>query len=326
VRLTLQVLVTAVSAWLALHGEITLGAIIASAILASRALSPFEAAIATWKTLTDARGAYSRLTESLSHIAAPDAMALPDPQGALAVEQVSYAVPALEKPLIRNISFRANAGEVVAIVGPSGSGKSTLLRLILGIRPLSAGIVRLDGADINQWAKDALGRFIGYLPQDVELFAGSIKDNICRFQEDASPQAIVKAARMANAHELILRLPQGYDTDIGDGGVLLSVGQRQRIGLARALFGEPRLLILDEPDANLDEAGQQALISALDHAKRQGMTTLLVTHRKSLLTHADKLLLLREGQSEAFGPVAAVLTDLNARLKILHPVQEAVSA
>lgn len=325
IRLALQVMVTATAAWLALHGEISLGAIIASAILAGRALSPIEATIASWKSFTDARGAYARLKETLTTMSDRDSMALPDPQGALSVENAIYAVAGRQKPLIRNISFRAMPGEVVAIVGPSGSGKSTLLRLILGVRPLTAGTVRLDEADINQWSKASLGRFIGYLPQDVELFAGSIKDNICRFQE-ASPQSIVRAAQMANAHELILRLPSGYETEIGDGGTLLSAGQRQRIGLARALFGDPRLLVMDEPDSNLDETGQQALLLALSHAKQCGMTTLLVTHRKSLVSQADKLLVLKDGQVEHFGPVAAVLSELNARLKIRPAGQEAVSA
>lgn len=324
-RLALQVLVTALAAWLAIHGEITIGAIIASAILAGRALSPFEAAIASWKSLSDARSAYARLEELFAGVTANESMVLPDPSGALSLEQVSYAIPCVEKPVVRNVSFRLGAGESVAVVGPSGSGKSTLMRLILGVRPLSSGVVRLDGADAHQWSRDALGRFIGYLPQDVELFAGSIRDNIARFQGDAQPESIVEAAQQAGAHELILRLPQGYDTEIGDGGALLSVGQRQRIGLARALYGDPKLLVLDEPDANLDEAGQQALVSALSHAKRRGMTVLLVTHRKSLLAHVDKLLILRDGRVEAFGPVTAVLANLNTRLKARQAATEAAN-
>lgn len=326
VRLSLQVLVTGISAWLAVQGDITIGAIIASAILASRALSPFEAAIASWRSLADARGAYARLRESLSSEARQEAMALPAPVGALSLEQVSFAVPGREAPLIKHVSFRLNAGEVLVIVGPSGSGKSTLARLVLGIKPLASGTVRLDGADIGRWPRDTLGRCLGYLPQDVELFAGSIRDNIARFQDAAAPESIVTAARMANAHDLILRLPQGYDTDVGDGGSLLSAGQRQRIGLARALFGEPRLLVLDEPDANLDEAGQHALVAALGQAKRQGTTTLLITHRKSLLAHADKLLILRDGQAEAFGPVTSVLAAINTRRKPRITVDEAMPA
>ncbi len=309
-RLSLQVLITCMSAYLVIKGMLTVGAIIASSILASRALAPFEATIASWKSFSEARGAYARLKVVLEKAQAEETMPLPAPAGALAVEQAGYAIQGREKPILRNVSFALQPGEMLGIVGASGSGKSTLARLILGVWPLSAGVVRLDSADIHRWPREALGTYIGYLPQDVELFSGSIKDNISRFQAGASPEAVVHAAQMADAHELILRLPQGYDTEIGAGGINLSAGQRQRIGLARALYGEPRLLILDEPDANLDEAGQQALIFALSVAKQKRMTTLLITHRSALLAHVDTLLLLRDGAMEAFGPAAKIMAAL----------------
>jgi PrtD family type I secretion system ABC transporter len=322
VRLALQVLVTCIAAYLAVHGSVTVGAIIASSILASRALAPFEVAISSWKSFTESRAAYGRLKEVFDHLPKDNAMPLPAPMGALSVDQASYVISGMERPILKSMTFALNRGESLGIIGPSGSGKSTLARLILGVYPLTSGAIRLDSADVHQWPKHELGKYIGYLPQDVELFGGTIKDNISRFQEDASPEAIVHAAQLASAHELILRLPQGYDTDIGASGAKLSAGQRQRIGLARALYGEPRLLILDEPDANLDEAGQQALLFALSTAKQRGITTLLITHRTSLLAHVDKLLLLREGTMEAFGPTAQVIAAINARQQAQRSVEK----
>ncbi len=308
VRLSLQVLVTCISAWLAVDGYVTSGAIIAASILSSRALAPFEAAIASWRSFTDVRAAYSRLTKAFADGSArEEGMSLPAPVGALSVEKLTYSTEGREEPILKDINFALNAGEVLGIIGPSGSGKSTLARLIMGIWPASAGVIRLDGGDIYRWPRTEFGKFVGYLPQDVELFSGTVKDNIARFNNDASPETIVRAAHMASAHELILRLQKGYDTEIGQGGAMLSAGQRQRVGLARAFYGEPRLLMLDEPDANLDEDGQQALIAALHHAKSQKVTTLLVTHRNSLLAHVDKLLVLRDGKVEAFGAVAEVM-------------------
>lgn len=312
-RLTMQILVTCLSTWLAIKGEVTSGAIIASSILASRALSPFEAAIASWKSFAESRNAFARIKTVFTARHQEDAMPLPAPLGALTVEDISLKLPAIDRPLLKNITFALQPGDLLGIIGPSGSGKSTLARLILGIWPLTSGSVRLDSADIHRWPRHDLGRYIGYLPQDVELFGGSIKDNIARFQSDATPEAIVEAAKMASAHELVLRLPQGYDTDIGPGGARLSAGQRQRIGLARAFYRNPRILLLDEPDASLDDIGQQALIFALTLAKKRNITTILITHRKSLLAHVEKILVLRDGMTEAFGPVSAVAAELNAR-------------
>jgi PrtD family type I secretion system ABC transporter len=315
IRLSLQVLVTCISAWLAIDGYVTSGAIIAASILASRALAPFEAAISSWRSFTEARGAYSRLKKAFADGAQREVgMTLPAPVGALAVENLTYSVEGREEPLLKDINFAINAGETLGIIGASGSGKSTLARVIMGVWQASSGVVRLDGADIYRWQRSEFGKYAGYLPQDVELFGGTVKDNIARFNNDASPETIVRAAHMASAHELILRLPKGYDTEIGQGGAMLSAGQRQRVGLARAFYGEPRLLTLDEPDANLDEEGQHALIAALHHAKSQKVTTLLITHRNTLLSHVDKLLVLRDGKMEAFGSVAEV-TALYARAK-----------
>lgn len=310
-RLSLQVLVTGAAAWLAIEGAVTIGAIIAASILASRALAPFEAAIGSWKSLSESRLAFRRLEKALQVAPREEAIKLPIPQGALSVENVSYAVPG-RPAILRGVSFRLEPGEALGVIGPSGSGKSTLARLMMGVWQPVGGIIRLDEADVYRWIREEFGRFAGYLPQDVELFGGSVKENIARFQPDAPPEAVVQAAQLAGAHELILRLPNGYETEIGAGGAFLSAGQRQRIGLARAFFGMPKFLVLDEPDSNLDEAGKQALLLALKHAKLKRITTVVMTHRKSILAHVDKLLLLKNGVVEAFGPRQQVTASLAA--------------
>lgn len=311
VRLTLQILVTAVSAYLAINGAVTTGAIIAASILASRAFAPFEAAIASWKSCTEAQNALQRLRQLLGVNQRTETLSLPAPRGFLSVENMTYATAG--QPILRGIRFAVNPGEIVGVVGPSGSGKSTLVRVVTGIVPPSAGVVRLDGADVFTWPRHEFGRFTGYMPQDVELFSGSVRDNICRLMGDASDEDVVYAAQMANAHEMILRLRDGYDTNVGINGAMLSAGQRQRIALARAFFGTPQLLVLDEPDASLDDAGKQALVQALQHGKQVGMTTLVITHHKSILAHVDKLLVLNHGTVEAFGPTAEVLASLQSR-------------
>ena len=318
-RLSLQVLVTGIAAWLSIDGAVTIGAIVASSILASRALAPFEVAIGSWKTMNDARTAYTQLRDVLTNASAlEDPMALPAPEGVLSLEKVSFTPPGRQAPILSNIDLHLQAGETLGIIGASGSGKSTLARLIMGVYTPDNGAARLDGADIYRWPREEFGKYTGYLPQDVELFGGTVRENIARFCDAADPEAIVRAAQLANAHELILRLPQGYDTQIGAGGALLSAGQRQRIGLARAFYGDPRLLVLDEPDASLDDTGQQALIMALRRAKHENMTCVVVTHRKSLLSHVDKLLFLHEGKVMAFGPVAMVMEALAAKQKALQ--------
>lgn len=318
VRLSLQILVTALSAWLALHNSVTIGAIIASSILASRALSPFEAAIASWKSALEAKNAYTRLDETLAANPRVEDISLPAPEGRINVENVYFAVPNQQKAILRNVSFALEPGESLGIIGPSGSGKTTLARLLTGTWKPAAGNVRLDGADVYHWPRAEFGNFVGYMPQDVELFGGSVKDNIARLDVDAKDDAVVEAAQLANAHELILKLPSGYSTDIGANGSFLSAGQRQRVGLARAFYGMPRLLVLDEPDSNLDEAGQAALVRAMQYARNYTMTTIVISHRRAILQHVDKILLLNDGVVEMFGPAKEVVAKLAGNAKALE--------
>lgn len=320
-RLSLQILMTALAAWLALHHSVTIGAIIAASILASRALAPFESAIASWKTALEAKNAYQRLSETFEVNPRSEDISLPAPEGCIAVENVYFAVPNQQKPILRNVSFQLAPGESLGIIGPSGSGKTTLARLLTGTWKPGAGNVRLDGADVYHWPRAEFGRYVGYMPQDVELFGGTVRDNIARLNPEASDEAVVEAAQLANAHELILKLPNGYSTDIGANGAFLSAGQRQRVGLARAFFGMPRLLVLDEPDSNLDDVGQAALVQAVQFARSYGMTTIVISHRKAILQHVDKILYLKDGAVEAFGPAAEVTAKLAASPK---PVERAV--
>lgn len=312
-RQFLQVGMLAAGAWLVIHQSATIGVMIAATILLGRALAPVESAIAGWKSLVDARSAYGRLDQDLS--AARDTAPvtkLPPPAGALSVEQVVFGFAGQERPVIKRVSFELRPGEALAIVGPSAAGKSTLTKLIVGIwRPLT-GVVRLDGADISAWPRASLGPYVGYLPQNVELFAGTVSENIARLGEVDS-SAVIKAAKRANAHEMILRLPKGYDTPIGDGGAFLSAGQRQRVALARALYGTPRLVVLDEPNSNLDSEGETALIEAMRNLKPAGVTVVVVTHRTPLLAAMDKVILLRDGVIERHGAVADVLGPARPR-------------
>jgi len=257
-------------------------------------------------------------------------MPLPDPKGELAVEQLVMVPPGAAGPTLKGVSFRLNAGESVGIVGPSAAGKSTLVRAICGVWPAYAGKVRLDGADLAQYDRARLGPHVGYLPQDVELFAGSVAENIARFGK-VDADKVVEAARQAGVHEMILRLPQGYDTQIGEGGSILSGGQRQRVALARAIYGRPALVVLDEPNSNLDEEGEAALIRALQHLRDQGATVLIVAHRPSALVSVDHILVLRDGQVAAFGSrqeimarfarPAAVAVDGNGRPSVPPQLQ-----
>ncbi|MBB4817974.1 ATP-binding cassette subfamily C exporter for protease/lipase [Pseudomonas alcaligenes] len=312
-RIALQSLVLGLGAWLAVIGLVTPGMMIAGSILMGRVLAPLDQLIGAWKQWSAARLAYQRLVALLqAHPRRPQAMPLPVPEGNLSVEQLSAAAPGSRIPALLNLGFALPAGETLGVLGPSGSGKSSLARLLVGVWAPQAGKVRLDGADLQQWDKAALGPYLGYLPQDVQLFAGSIAENIARFAE-VDAEKVVAAARLAGVHELVLRMPQGYDTPLGDGGNGLSGGQKQRIGLARALYGLPALIVLDEPDANLDEAGEQALLAAIAELRRLRRTLVMVTHKPSLLAGADKLLVLRGGQMQAFGPAARVWQDLQGR-------------
>ncbi len=308
VRLWMQILIFAVGAYLVITGEITSGAMVASALLMARALAPIERSIGTWRAFIGARTAYRRLNELFRAAATSRgvAMRVPPPEGRLSAERVVFVPPQGDRPTLKGVSFELEAGQSLAVVGPTAAGKSTLAKLIVGSWKPTAGAVRLDGADVYTWERDDFGRHVGYLPQDVELFAGTVRDNIARFSE-ASPEAIVTAAQMAGLHDLILHLPNGYETEIGEGGEVLSGGLRQRIALARALLGPPRLLVLDEPNASLDTAGEKALLAALDQAKEQGITAVVVAHRPSIVEKMDRMLVLRDGFVESFGLPAEVM-------------------
>lgn len=311
-RLALQSLMLGLGAWLAVSGAITPGMMIAGSILVGRVLSPLDQLIGVWRQWVSARLAYQRLAQLLrNNPPRPTVMALPAPLGAVQLERVSACAPGTRQPVLSNIGFALDAGDVLGVLGPSGSGKSSLARVLVAAQPLLAGKVRMDGADLHQWDRQALGPHLGYLPQDVQLFAGSIAENIARFGETDAEQ-VVAAARMAGVHELLLALPQGYDTLLGENGSGLSGGQKQRVGLARALYGLPALIVLDEPNANLDEAGEKALLAAIDQLRQHKRTLVLITHKPALLAGADKLLLLRAGQMQAFGPAMRVMQDLHA--------------
>jgi len=286
---------------------------IAASILAGRALAPVELLVGNWKQIVSGRQAYARLRELLGiHPPRVQGMSLPKPQGHVSVEAASTAAPGTQRLILRGLSFSMSPGEVVGIIGPSASGKSTLARLLVGIWPAVAGSVRLDGADVYQWNKDELGPHVGYLPQDIELFDGTVAENIARFAE-IDAEKVVEAARRVDMHEQILRLPQGYDTPLGSDGSNLSGGQRQRIGLARALYGDPSFIVLDEPNSNLDESGEKALVDAVRTLKEAGKTVVLITHRKSTLAACDKILVLSEGSLAAFGPREEVLKALQGQ-------------
>ncbi len=308
VRFFVQIMVLGLGAALVLKSEVSGGAMIASSILLSRALAPVELAMTSWRHFGTARIAYGRLKARLQALPPEiERLRLPAPLGQLRVEQVSYGPANSKAPILQGVSFSAEPGEAIAVIGPSASGKSTLCRLLVGISQPNSGKIRLDGSELGHWDADQLGQYMGYLPQDVELFAGTVAENIARFDPDADDAAIVAAATLAHAHEMIQQLPEGYETQIGDGGMRLSGGQRQRIGLARAVYGNPTLIILDEPNANLDQAGEAALAAAVSDLKQQGATLIIVGHRPSTLAQASKILLLRDGRVDLFGPRDEVL-------------------
>lgn len=313
VRVAVQSLVLGGGALLVIEGSLTPGGMIAASILLGKALQPVEQAIGVWKHLISARAAYHRLEEVLqNHPARDEGMDLPRPLGKLQVEAVTAGAPGTQGIIVKQIDFAVQPGEIVGIIGPSASGKSTLARLVVGVWPAMAGKVRLDGADVYTWKKSELGPAVGYLPQDIELFEGTVAENIARFG-DVDADQVVEAAKLAGVHEMILRLPKGYDTQIGEAGSALSGGQRQRIGLARAMYGKPSLVVLDEPNSNLDEVGEAALVRAIQALKQQGSTVLLITHRTSVLSVVDKLLLLVEGAVQGYGPRDQVLQAIQQR-------------
>ena len=301
-RIALQSLMLGFGALLVLDGKLTAGMMIAASILVGRALAPVELLVANWKQIVTGRQAHARLRELLEvHPPRRESMSLPAPRGHLKVESASTVAPGTRRLILKNLSFSISPGEVVAVIGPSASGKSTLARLLVGVWPAVTGSVRLDGASVYDWDKAELGPHLGYMPQDIELFDGTVAENIARFGE-VDAERVVEAARRADMHEQILRLPMGYDTPLGTDGSNLSGGQRQRIGLARALYGDPSFIVLDEPNSNLDETGQKALLDAVGALKAAGKTVVLITHRMSTLAAVDKILMLADGALTAYGP------------------------
>ena len=306
-RVVLQIAILGFGAYLVIHDHITAGLMIAASIMMGRALAPVEIAVGSWKHFLTARSAYDRLNNLLKAVPAQrEFMHLPPPRGVLQVEQAIVVPPGSTVPALRGVGFNVAAGDIVGIIGPSAAGKSTLARLLVGVWPPYSGKVRIDGADIMTWDRERLGPYIGYLPQDVELFEGTIAENIARFGEVNAEQVIL-AAQRAGVHELVLKLPAGYDTQIGPGGQTLSGGQRQRIGLARALHGDPAIIVLDEPNSNLDNDGEAALARTVADLKARKRTTLVITHRPSLLASVDYIMVMREGLIEKFGPRDEIL-------------------
>jgi ATP-binding cassette subfamily C protein EexD len=306
-RIMLQSLALGMGAYLAINLEISPGMMIAGSILLGRALAPVDQLVGAWKGFQQARQQFERLEELLVKLPAGiDKMELPDPVGNISVEGIRVAPPGVQMPVLKGISFNIEAGTALGVIGPSAAGKSTLARAVLGLWPAAMGSVRLDGADIFKWDRASLGSHIGYLPQDIELFDGTISENIARFGEISS-EKIVAAARMAGVHDMILRLPEGYDTVIGAAGGTLAGGQRQRIGLARALYGTPRLVVLDEPNSNLDDVGEAALRAALQQLKEDGVTVMIITHRPNILSAVDKILVMKDGAAADFGPAEMIM-------------------
>lgn len=320
IRLSMQSLILGLGAWLAIDHQISSGMMIAGSILMGRALQPVELAIGTWKQLVSVRVAYARLNELLNVYPEPaDTMPLPRPLGIISAENVFAAPPGVQSPVLRGMNFTVPAGDIVGIVGPSGSGKSTLARLLVGVWKTQSGKVRLDSADVFEWDKSLLGQYIGYLPQDIELFNGTISENIARFG-NIDADAVIRAAQKADVHEMILRFPQGYETEIGGDSGQLSGGQRQRIALARALYKDPSLIVLDEPNSNLDDVGERALIQAVSTLKSEGRTVFIITHRTSILNAVDKLMVLREGAIQLFGERDQVLAALTQSVQAMPAV------
>ncbi|WP_430715336.1 type I secretion system permease/ATPase [Rhodopseudomonas pseudopalustris] len=301
-RMLLQSSVLAVGAWLVINQQATGGIIIASSILTSRALAPVELAIAHWRNFVAARQSWRRLTDLVSRLAVPEpSLLLPPPVKEIAVEALTVAPPGTQRFVVQNANFRLEAGDGLGIIGPSGSGKSSLVRALVGVWPAVRGKVRLDGAALDQWNAEQLGDHIGYLPQDVELFDGTIAENICRFEDRPESAYIIEAAKVASIHEMVLRLPDGYETRIGEGGSALSAGQRQRVALARAVYKSPFLLVLDEPNSNLDAEGDHALTQAIAATRGRGGIVMIVAHRPASLVGIDLLLVMANGQCQHFG-------------------------
>jgi ATP-binding cassette subfamily C exporter for protease/lipase len=325
VQIAVQSLILGLGALLVIMGQVTAGMMIAGSILLGRALAPVQQVIAVWRQWNGVLSAYQRLQKLLADNPPREAgMELPPPVGNLSVEQVTAAPPNAAVAVLKSVSFQIQSGDCLGIIGPSGSGKSTLARLLVGVWRAAVGKVRLDGADVFLWNKDELGPHMGYLPQDIELFAGTISENIARFGK-VDAEKVVAASKLAGVHDMILHLPEGYDTMIGDGGLGLSGGEKQRLGLARALYDEPALIVLDEPNSNLDDIGEIALTQAIIRLRQMRKTVVLISHRPSIIRETNKLLVLREGMVSAFGPTDQVLKDL-AQFKAQQESQAAARA
>ncbi|NKD88601.1 type I secretion system permease/ATPase [Haematospirillum sp. 15-248] len=306
-RLALQTAILGVGAWLAIQNEISPGMMIAASIIMGRALSPVELAVANWKGFLNARSAFDRVQTLLrSTPEDKERMALPRPDGRVSLQGVFVVPPGGSQPVLRGVSFDLDPGDVLGVIGPSAAGKSTLARILVGVWQAQQGTVRLDGNDIRTWDQEALGPHLGYLPQDVELFDGSVAENIARFG-DIDSGRVIEAATRAGVHEMIQKLPEGYDTPVGTGGMALSGGQRQRIALARALYNNPAFVVMDEPNASLDNDGEAALMAAIQVMKQAGQTVVIITHKPSVLQVVDKVLVLRGGTVEMMGPRSEVL-------------------
>jgi PrtD family type I secretion system ABC transporter len=321
-RMTLQSAVLAVGAYLVINQQATAGVIIAGSILSARALAPVDLAIAHWKSFVAARQSWHRLNRLLEQLPPrAEQMLLQQPSSRLAVEAVSIVPPGDQKAIVQDITFELEAGHGLGIIGPSGSGKSSLARALVGVWLPARGKVRLDGAALDQWAPDVLGRHIGYLPQDVELFAGTVAQNISRFDPDANSGAIIAAAKEAGVHQIIIKMRDGYDTQIGEQGTALSAGQAQRVALARALYGDPFLIVLDEPNSNLDTEGDEALTRAIRAVRERGAIVVVVAHRPVGIEAVDQLLVLKDGRMQAFGPKETVLGQVLQRVAPPSPIK-----
>src|SRR5580693_3331612 len=314
-RMTLQSAVLAVGAYLVIHQEATAGIIIAGSILSARALAPVDLAIAHWKGFVAARQSWHRLNRLLEQMPVrPGQMLLQNPSSRLSVEGLVVAAPGDQRVIISDVTFALQAGNGLGVIGPSGSGKSSLIRALVGVWQPFRGKVRIDGAALDQWSSDVLGQFIGYLPQDVELFAGSVAQNICRFDPDAKSDKIIAAAKEAGVHDMIIKMRDGYNTQVGEQGTALSAGQAQRVALARALYGDPFLIVLDEPNSNLDTEGDEALTRAVRAARERGAIVVVVAHRPIGIEAVDLLLVLKDGRQQAFGPKETVLGQVLQRV------------
>lgn len=332
-RMMLQSAVLGLAAYLTIMGELSAGAIIAASIAAARAMAPIDLAIANWKQVVAARTAYQRLRETMVALMQMDPpLELPRPKASLKVEGITVASPGSGRVLLSDVNFHLEAGQALGIVGPSGGGKTTLARALTGIWPVLRGAVRLDDAELVQWSDEALGGYIGYLPQDVALLDATIEENICRLTPDADPATIVAAAKAAAVHEMIVRLPDGYRTELGPQGIALSGGQRQRIGLARALYGDPFVVVLDEPNSNLDGEGEFALTGAIEGVKRRGGIAVVIAHRPSALAAVDFVAIVQNGRMTAFGPKDEILkpapnADESApRVAVIRPARSSRQA